>query len=58
MKEYKLRVPDDTVGISVTIFRQQGKKRLFAKSFAVKSALETYIIDLMDGEDRQHERVD
>lgn len=55
MKEYKLQVPDDTVGISVTIFRQRGKKRLFAKSFSVKSALETYIIDLMDGEGGQRE---
>ena len=55
MKEYKLQVPDDTVGISVTIFRQRGKKRLFAKSFSVKSALETYIIDLMDGEGGQLE---
>lgn len=50
MKEYKLRVPDDTVGISITIFRQKKKKRLFSRSFNVESALETYILDLMDGE--------
>lgn len=46
MKEYKLQVPDDTVGISITI------------SFNVESALETYILDLMDGEGGQHDGMD
>lgn len=55
MKEYKLQVPDDTVGISITIFRQTKKKKLFSRSFNVESALETYILDLMDGEGGQHE---
>lgn len=50
MKEYKLRVPDDTVGISITVFRQKKKKRLFSRSFNVESALETYVLDLVDGE--------
>ena len=48
MKEYKLRVPDDTVGISITVFRQKKKKRLFSRSFKVESALETYVLDLVD----------
>ena len=55
VKEYKLRVPDDTVGISITVFRQKKKKRLFSRSFNVESALETYILDLVDGEDGRHE---
>ena len=55
MKEYKLQVPDDTVGISITIFRQTKKKNLFSRSFNVESALETYILDLIDGEGGQHE---
>lgn len=58
MKEYKLQVPDDTIGISITIFRQTKKKKLFSRSFNVESALETYILDLMDGEGGQHERLD
>lgn len=53
MKEYKLQVPDDTVGISITIFRQTKKKKLFSRSFNVESALETYILDLMGEEDRE-----
>lgn len=48
MKEYKLRVPDDAVGISITVFRQKKKKRLFSRSFNVESALETYVLDLVD----------
>ena len=55
MKEYKLQVPDDTVGISITIFRQTKKKMLFSRSFNVESALETYILDLMDWEGGKHE---
>jgi hypothetical protein len=55
VKEYKLQVPDDTVGISITIFRQTKKKKLFSRSFNVESALETYILDLMDWEGGQHE---
>lgn len=54
MKEYKLQVPDDTVGISITVFRQKKKKRLFSRSFNVESALETYVLDLVDGESGQH----
>ena len=54
MKEYKLRVPDDTVGISITVIRQKKKKRLFSRSFNVESALETYVLDLVDGEGGQH----
>lgn len=54
MKEYKLRVPDDAVGISITIFRQTKKKKLFSRSFNVESALETYVLDLVDGEGGQH----
>lgn len=54
MKEYKLRVPDDAVGISITVFRQKKKKRLFSRSFNVESALETYVLDLVDGEGGQH----
>lgn len=50
MKEYKLQVPDDTVGISITIFRQTKNKKLFSRSFNVEAALETYILDLMDEE--------
>lgn len=56
MKEYKLQVPDDTVGISITIFRQTKKKKLFSRSFNVKSALETYILDLIDWEGEQDGR--
>ena len=55
MKEYKLRAPDDTVGISITVFRQKKKKRLFSRSFKVESALETYVLDLVDEEGGQHE---
>ena len=55
VKEYKLRVPDDTVGISITVFRQKKKKRLFSRSFKVESALETYVLDLVDEEGGQHE---
>lgn len=51
MKEYKLQVPDDAIGISITVFRQKKKKKLFSRSFNVESALETYILDLMDAED-------
>ena len=54
MKEYKLRVPDDAVGISITVFRQKKKTRLFSRSFNVESALETYVLDLVDGEGGQH----
>lgn len=54
MKEYKLQVPDDTVGISITIFRQTKKKRLLSRSFNIESALETYVLDLVDGESGQH----
>ena len=50
MKEYKLQVPDDTVGISITTFRQTKNKKLFSRSFNVEAALETYILDLMDEE--------
>jgi len=42
MKEYKLQVPDDTVGISITTFRQTKNKKLFSRSFNVEAALETY----------------
>lgn len=55
MKEYKLQVPDDTVGISITIFRQTKNKKLFSRSFNVEPALETYILDLIDWEGGQHE---
>jgi hypothetical protein len=55
VKEYKLQVPDDTVGISITIFRQTKNKKLFSRSFNVESALETYILDLIDWEGGQHE---
>lgn len=55
VKEYKLQVPDDTVGISITIFRQTKKKKLFSRSFNVESALETYILDLMELEGGQHD---
>lgn len=55
MKEYKLQVPDDTVGISITVFRQQKKKRLFARNFVLKNILETYTLDLSDKEEPQHE---
>lgn len=48
MKEYKLQVPDDTVGISITVFRQTKKKCLFSRSFNVESALETYTLDLIN----------
>lgn len=54
MKEYKIQVPDDTVGISITVFRQKKKKRLFSRSFNVEPALETYVLDLVDGESGQH----
>lgn len=56
MKEYKLQVPDDTVGISITIFRQTKNKKLFSRSFNVESALETYILDLIDWESGQDGR--
>jgi hypothetical protein len=55
VKEYKLQVPDDTVGISITVFRQQKKKRLFARNFVLKNILETYTLDLSDKEEPQHE---
>lgn len=55
VKEYKLRVPDDAVGISITVFRQQKKKRLFARNFDLKNILETYTLDLPDKEETQHE---
>lgn len=55
MREYKLRVPDDTVGLSITILRQQKKKRLFARNFDLKNILETYTLDLSDKEETQHE---
>ena len=50
MKEYTLQAPDDTVGISITTFRQTKNKKLFSRSFIVEAALETYILDLMDEE--------
>jgi hypothetical protein len=56
VKEYKLQVPDDTVGISITIFRQTKNKKLFSRSFNVESALETYILDLIDWEGGQDGR--
>ena len=55
MKVYKLQVPDDTVGISITVFRQQKKKRLFARNFDLKNILETYTLDLSAKEETRHE---
>lgn len=55
MKEYKLKVHDDAVGISITVFCQQKKKRLFARNFVLKNILETYTLDLLDKEEPRHE---
>ena len=55
LREYKLRVPDDTVGLSITILRQQKKKRLFARNFDLKNILETYTLDLSAKEETRHE---
>lgn len=50
MKEYTLRVPEDTIGFSITIL--SGKKRLFAKNYNINS-MATHIVDLLQLEESE-----
>ena len=48
MKEYKLQVPDDTVGLSITVLRQQKQKKLFVRNFNLKTVMVSYVLDLTE----------